>query len=137
MGVTPRDRLGMTSSFVSVVRTVGRSTGIAILGAFWVSLVLVYAGAGFADAPTAPIPAQVIGTQQAFWLAGAFVLGHRPAAHRMGLAARAARTRKQSPNLIIPQSQTQNRDREITRLSGRHQWRGSHLCESRLGLFCS
>ena len=74
MGVTPPDRLGMTSSLVSVVRTVGRSTGIAILGAFWVSRVLLYAGAGFTDATTAPIPAQVIGTRQAFWLGGGFIV---------------------------------------------------------------
>lgn len=74
MGVTPRDRLGMTSSFVSVVRTVGRSTGIAVIGAFWVSRVLVYAGAGYFDATTAPIPAQVMGTRQAFWLAAGFIV---------------------------------------------------------------
>ena len=74
MGVVPADRLGMASSLLSVVRTIGRSTGIAIIGAFWVSRVLLYAGAGFSDATTAPAAAQVIGTRQAFWLAGAFIV---------------------------------------------------------------
>lgn len=74
IGVVPPDRLGMASSLVSVIRTVGRSTGIAILGAFWVSQVLVAAGTGFVDATTAPIPAQAIGTRQAFWLAAGFVV---------------------------------------------------------------
>lgn len=74
MGVAPAERLGMASSLLSVIRTIGRSTGIAIIGAFWVSRVLVYAGAGFVDATAAPVPAQVLGTQQAFWLAGAFIV---------------------------------------------------------------
>jgi len=74
MGITPPDRLGMASSLVSVVRTVGRSTGIAILGAFWVSRVLVYAGPGVAEATAAPVAAQVAGTRQAFWLAAGFML---------------------------------------------------------------
>lgn len=74
MGVAPADRLGMASSLLSVVRTIGRSTGIAVIGAFWVSRVLVYAGAGYVDATSAPAAAQVIGTQQAFWLAGAFIV---------------------------------------------------------------
>lgn len=74
MGVAPANRLGMASSLLSVVRTLGRSTGIAIIGAFWVSRVLVYAGAGFFDAPSAPAAAQVIGTRQAFWLAAGFIV---------------------------------------------------------------
>jgi len=74
MGATPPERLGMTSSLTSVVRTVGRSTGIAIIGAFWVSQVLVYAGAGFVDATVAPGTAQVIGTRHAFWLAGGIMV---------------------------------------------------------------
>lgn len=74
MGATPPERLGMTSSLTSVVRTVGRSTGIAIIGAFWVSQVLVYAGAGFVDATVAPETAQIIGTRHAFWLAGGIMV---------------------------------------------------------------
>ncbi|RLT35563.1 MAG: DHA2 family efflux MFS transporter permease subunit [Chloroflexi bacterium] len=74
MGATPPERLGMTSSLTSVVRTVGRSTGIAIIGAFWVSQVLFHAGAGFLDATRTPVAAQVAGTRQAFWLAAGFVV---------------------------------------------------------------
>ncbi|MBX3051108.1 MAG: MFS transporter [Caldilineaceae bacterium] len=74
MGEAPADRLGMASSLLSVVRTIGRSTGIAIIGAFWVSRVLVYAGANYVDATSAPAAAQAIGTRQAFWLAGGFIV---------------------------------------------------------------
>lgn len=75
MSLVPKERLGMASSLLSVVRTLGRSSGIAILGAFWASRVLVYAGSGHTgDATTAPIPAQVAGFQEAFWVVASFAL---------------------------------------------------------------
>jgi EmrB/QacA subfamily drug resistance transporter len=75
MGLVPRERLGMASSLLSVVRTLGRSSGIAILGAFWTSRVLVYAGSGYTgDATAAPIPAQVAGLQESFLVVAAFAL---------------------------------------------------------------
>lgn len=75
MSLVPKERLGMASSLLSVVRTLGRSSGIAILGALWTSRVLVYAGSGHTgDATTAPIPAQVAGFQEAFWLVAGFAL---------------------------------------------------------------
>lgn len=67
MSMAPAERLGMASSLLSVVRTLGRSSGIAILGAFWTGRVLVYAGSAYTgDATAAPIPAQVAGLQEAF-----------------------------------------------------------------------
>lgn len=75
MSIVPRERLGMASSLLSVVRTLGRSSGIAILGAFWTSRVLVYAGSSYTgDATAAPIPAQVAGLQESFWVVAAFAL---------------------------------------------------------------
>ncbi|MEZ4681190.1 MAG: MFS transporter [Caldilineaceae bacterium] len=77
MGAVPGTRLGMASSLLSVVRTLGRSSGIAILGALWTSRVLVNAGIGYVgDATAAPIPAQVRGLQDAFLVvAGIGLLG--------------------------------------------------------------
>lgn len=75
MSLAPKERLGMASSLLSVVRTLGRSSGIAILGAFWASRVLVYAGSTHTgDATTAPIPAQVAGFQEAFLVVAGFAL---------------------------------------------------------------
>jgi len=75
MSVVPRERLGMASSLLSVVRTLGRSSGIAILGALWTSRVLVHAGSGYTgDATAAPIPAQITGLQEAFWVVAGFAL---------------------------------------------------------------
>lgn len=75
MSLAPAARLGMASSLLSVVRTLGRSSGIAILGALWTSRVLIHAGRGYTgDATSAPIPAQVAGVQEAFWVVAAFAL---------------------------------------------------------------
>jgi EmrB/QacA subfamily drug resistance transporter len=75
MSLVPKDRLGMASSLLSVVRTLGRSSGIAILGALWTSRVLVYAGSSYqGDATAAPIPAQVSGLQEAFLVVAGFAL---------------------------------------------------------------
>lgn len=75
MSLVPRERFGMASSLLSVVRTLGRSSGIAILGALWTGRVLVYAGSGYTgDATAAPIPAQVAGLQESFLVVAAFAL---------------------------------------------------------------
>lgn len=75
MSLVPKERFGMASSLLSVVRTLGRSSGIALLGALWTSRVLVYAGSSHTgDATTAPIPAQVSGFQEAFWVVAGFAL---------------------------------------------------------------
>lgn len=74
MGNAPRERLGMASSLLSVIRTLGRSTGIALLGALWAGRVLIYAGGAVSDATDAPIAAQTAGFQDAFLAAGLLVV---------------------------------------------------------------
>jgi MFS family permease len=38
MGTAPRERLGVASGLLSITRTLGQITGIAVLGALWASL---------------------------------------------------------------------------------------------------
>jgi len=67
MGGVPATRLGMASSLLSVIRTLGRSSGVAILGALWAQRVLHHSGTTYVgDATVAPIAAQIIGLQEAF-----------------------------------------------------------------------
>ena len=60
MGAAPRNRLGVASGLLSLTRTVGQTSGIAILGAIWASLVmqLTHSVPG-ADATTAPAAIQM------------------------------------------------------------------------------
>jgi MFS family permease len=44
MGSAPRERLGVVSGLLSITRTIGQTTGIAVLGAIWASRVFAYAG---------------------------------------------------------------------------------------------
>lgn len=69
MGVAPRDRLGTASSLISVTRTVGRSTGIALLGAIWARQAAVHSGGLAVSATDAPIAAQVTALQETFLVA--------------------------------------------------------------------
>ena len=67
MGAAPRSRLGIASGMLSVTRTLGQTTGIAILGALWAGQVFKHVGSvlpgGATDAPAA---AQVAGLQTTF-----------------------------------------------------------------------
>jgi MFS family permease len=67
MGTAPRERLGVASGLLSITRTLGQTTGIAVLGALWASRVASYAGGtvhgGSTDAPAA---AQVAGLHDVF-----------------------------------------------------------------------
>jgi EmrB/QacA subfamily drug resistance transporter len=75
MGAVPATRLGMASSLISVIRTLGRSSGIALLGALWTGRVLYHAGSGYqGDATAAPVVAQVAGLQEAFVAVAAIAL---------------------------------------------------------------
>jgi EmrB/QacA subfamily drug resistance transporter len=60
MGAAPRNRLGVASGLLSLTRTVGQTSGIAILGAIWASLVmqLTHSAPG-ADATAAPVAVQM------------------------------------------------------------------------------
>jgi EmrB/QacA subfamily drug resistance transporter len=44
MGSAPRERLGIVSGLLAITRTIGQTTGIAVLGAMWASRVFAYAG---------------------------------------------------------------------------------------------
>ena len=64
MGAAPRERLGVVSGILAINRTIGQTTGIAIMGAIWSSLVLKYTGGGLSVQATDALPAfQVAGLQ--------------------------------------------------------------------------
>lgn len=62
MGSVPRENLGVASGLLSLTRTVGQTTGIAVLSAIWGNRVAFYHG-GFVQggATFAPISSQVAG----------------------------------------------------------------------------
>jgi MFS family permease len=69
MGSAPRERSGVASSLLSLTRTVGQTTGIALLGAFWERRVTALAGGiEFQSVVLAPIEAQVGGLRQTIYL---------------------------------------------------------------------
>jgi MFS family permease len=53
MGSAPRERLGIVSGLLSITRTIGQTTGIAVLGAVWASRVFAHAGRPVAGGATA------------------------------------------------------------------------------------
>jgi hypothetical protein len=62
MGSVPRERAGVASSLLSLTRTIGQTSGIAMLGAFWERRVDALAGGvHYENVTQAPIPAQVGG----------------------------------------------------------------------------
>jgi MFS family permease len=67
MGAVSRQRLGIASGLLAVTRTLGQTTGIAVLGAIWAARVTNYTGEILPGGPTtAPITAQVNGLQDTF-----------------------------------------------------------------------
>lgn len=69
MGAAPPQRLGIVSSLLSLTRTLGQTSGIAAIGAFWASRVAVSTGnLQAASAHQAPAFAQVAGLRQTFQL---------------------------------------------------------------------
>lgn len=67
MGAAPPDKLGVVSGMLALTRTLGQSTGIAIIGAIWAALTLSYAEVSEAISATdAPALAQVSALQDAF-----------------------------------------------------------------------
>ena len=60
LGAAPRASLGVASGLLAVARTLGQTSGIAVLSTFWASRVLTHAQwAPGADASKAPLEAQV------------------------------------------------------------------------------
>lgn len=78
--VAPPDRVGMVSSFTSVIRTLARSASIALIGAFWTSRVMVYNStlstnlSSIERATDAPAPAQLAGMIDVFLITAGVAL---------------------------------------------------------------
>jgi EmrB/QacA subfamily drug resistance transporter len=67
MGAAPPDKMGLVSGMLSLTRTLGQSTGIAINGAIWAALTINYSGsAQVTSATDAPALAQVSALQNTF-----------------------------------------------------------------------
>jgi EmrB/QacA subfamily drug resistance transporter len=67
MGAVPRRRLGVASGLLSMTRTLGQTTGIAVLGALWASRVLFHSPTTLPQGVTnAPPAAQVAGLHDTF-----------------------------------------------------------------------
>ncbi len=64
MGAAPKERLGTVSGLLSITRSLGQTSGIATLGAFWAARVAYYSGLHAHLNPTkTDIQAQVSGLQ--------------------------------------------------------------------------
>ncbi len=75
MGVAPREKLGVVSSLLSITRTLGQTSGIAALGAFWAYRVAVYSGYDPGrDATQAAIQVQVKALHDAVYLIVALLI---------------------------------------------------------------
>ncbi len=75
MGTSPRSQLGVVSGLLAVNRTLGQTTGIAILGAIWATRVFQYEGMFLpSGATSASTGAQLFALQDAF-LINAVVIG--------------------------------------------------------------
>jgi EmrB/QacA subfamily drug resistance transporter len=69
MGSARREQLGIVSGLLSITRTLGQVTGVAVSGAVWAALVAFYAGEALGgDTTTAALGAQVSGLQTTFLL---------------------------------------------------------------------
>jgi EmrB/QacA subfamily drug resistance transporter len=67
MGTAPRERLGIVSSLLSITRTLGQSSGIAAIGAFWFYRVSQYAGTTIKEGATRTSASdQINGLQDTF-----------------------------------------------------------------------
>lgn len=65
MSSAPRNRLGVASGLQALTRTLGQTTGIAILGAIWSGLIISASGGiHYADASLAPVEYQVVALQR-------------------------------------------------------------------------
>jgi len=56
MGTASRQRLGVVSGILAMTRTLGQTTGIALLGTLWASRVFYYAGQALSEGATAASP---------------------------------------------------------------------------------
>ena len=74
MGSVPRERLGVVSGVNVIARTLGRTAGVAALGALWAGRVSVYAGPEFSGGVTeAATAAQIAGLRDVSFAAMAMI----------------------------------------------------------------
>jgi MFS family permease len=67
MGAAPRESLGIASGILVITRTLGQTTGIAVLGALWAARVIFHNGALLPEgATTASAAIQTVGLQDTF-----------------------------------------------------------------------
>ncbi|MSP13774.1 MAG: DHA2 family efflux MFS transporter permease subunit [Chloroflexi bacterium] len=67
MGAAPRERLGVASGMLALTRTLGQTTGVAVMGAIWAARVVAYAGGNVPGGATAaPAASQVAGLHDTF-----------------------------------------------------------------------
>jgi EmrB/QacA subfamily drug resistance transporter len=69
MGTAPRERLGIVSGMLAITRTLGQTTGIAVLGALWAAQTYSHAGKIYSGGATqAPALDQILGLHDTFRL---------------------------------------------------------------------
>jgi EmrB/QacA subfamily drug resistance transporter len=75
LSAAPLEKLGVASSLLSLTRTLGQTSGVAVLGAFWVSQVAIYAGEKFELGSVHASPlAQVAGLHDTILIVMGFIL---------------------------------------------------------------
>jgi len=75
MGAAPRDRLGIASGMLAVTRTLGQTTGIAVLGALWAGQVFKHAGGVISGGATAAsVSAQVFALRDTFVIVSVLIV---------------------------------------------------------------
>jgi MFS family permease len=70
LGTAPSHRLGVISGLLAITRTLGQTSGIAIISALWTNLVYKQTGVLTGGATTAPAFAQVAGLHSVFLVLG-------------------------------------------------------------------
>jgi hypothetical protein len=81
MGTATRESLGVVSGLLAITRTVGQTTGTALLGAIWASVAMIFAagsgapGASSGGPDSVPIDAQVRALGVTFYLTAALIAG--------------------------------------------------------------
>ncbi len=68
MGAAPREQLGVASGLLSITRTLGQTSGIAIMGALWASKVSLLSGLPAGEATNAPGTFQVTALHFTLWI---------------------------------------------------------------------
>jgi MFS family permease len=75
MGAVPRERLGIASGLLSMTRTLGQTTGIAVMGAIWAGRVVTRSGGETVGGVTAaPASIQVAAMHDTFYVVVALIV---------------------------------------------------------------